>query len=166
VNSDTVYYKDGVARVLEILRDTFGDYFKAYFEGTMDEIPESMLPCVMVTSNQGEIAADATGTDAINETLLILVAVNEKDFLGADGQTAMADHFVRHLVYGQDPDTSQYIPQSFMYALRKHFTLSEGSVDNRIAFDFYPGQRGEQVFTREAILTLSISRLAMVPSRD
>jgi hypothetical protein len=166
MDSDTNYYKDGVARVLEILKDTFNDYFKAYFEGTMDEIPESMLPCVMVTSNQGEIAADATGTDAIAESLSIIVAVNEKDFLGASGETALADHFVRHLVYGQDPDTSQYLPQSFMYALRKHFTLNEGTVDNRISFDFYPAQRGEQIFTREAILTLSISRLAMVPSRD
>jgi hypothetical protein len=37
------YYADGVSRVMTVLKDAFGDYFKAYFESTMDEIPESYV---------------------------------------------------------------------------------------------------------------------------
>lgn len=160
------YYADGVTRVMTVLKDAFGDYFKGYFESTMDEIPESYLPCVMATSSNAQVISGATGTDNIAESLSLIVAINERDYLGADGQVNVADWHLRHLIYGQDPNTQEYIKESFMYVLRKHFTLNDGIVDNQIRINFYPGQRGEQVLTREAIISLDIERLALVPSRD
>lgn len=170
MDSQTNYYRDGVARVIEILKDVFSDYFHAYLEGNSDELPESLLPCVMVTTTDGVIASGATGTDDIGEEIQIRVVISEKDYLGADETTDAADLAVRRLVMGQYPEghakAKQYIEPSIMFALRKYFTLDDGAVHNRVAFNFYPGQRGEQVFTREALLTLSIERMALVPSRE
>lgn len=160
------FYKDGVARVLEVLKNTFGDYFKEYFESAMDEIPETMLPCVMATSTTAQVKSGATGTDNITETLTLIVVLNEKDYLGAESATNVADWTLRHLVYGQDPTSREYMAHSFMCALRKHFTLGDGVVDNQIRINFYPGQRGQQLFTREAVISLDIERMAIVPYRD
>jgi hypothetical protein len=164
------YYKDGPARVLEILRDTFGDQFKGYFEGSMDEIPLSYLPCIMVTTSEGTVENSATGTDLITETINIIIVINENDYLGAKGETDVADFHLRHLVLGQDVSGSQdmlheYNDKSVMHALRTNFTLNNGAVNNSIAFNFYPAQRGEQIYTREAVLTLQLQRLALVPNR-
>ena len=60
---DQQYYKDGVARVIELLKDTFGSYFKEYYDGEPENVPESMLPCIMVTSPRIDINGGATGTD-------------------------------------------------------------------------------------------------------
>lgn len=164
------YYKDGPARVLEVLRDNFGDFFKVYYEGNTDEIPKSSLPCLMVTTVNGTVESGALATDVITETIAINVIFNERDFLGADGATDMADVTLRRLVLGQSPTNSQdelheYIPKSIMYALRTNFTINNGAVDNTIEFDFYPAQRGEQLFTREAVITLRLQRLALVGAR-
>lgn len=159
------YLKDATDRVLEILKDAFGDYFKVYVNGIMTEIPESQCPLVMATSSDGEISADATGTDAITEKLVIVMVVNQKDFIGGGDAAALADIEIRRKVYAQDPTTKQYLPHTIMYALRRNFTLDDGVVDNTISFDFSPVQRGSDFFTQEATLTLYIKRLAMVPNR-
>lgn len=160
------YYKDGIARVLEVLKDTFGDYFKAYIEGISDEVPATLMPCIMADTSDGTVAAGATGTDNIEEVIKIIVIFNEKDYLGADGMTNMASVQLRRKILGQDPTTRQYLSQTIMYALRTNFTLEDGVVNNNVSFDFYPAQRGTQLYTREAELTLRIRRMALVPQRD
>lgn len=160
------YLKDATDRVLEVLKDTFGDYFKAYINGIMPEVPESLCPLVMATSSDGEIEADATGTDLITEKIVIILVVNQKDFIGAGSDaTAMADVEIRRKVYAQDPTSRQYLPHTVMYALRRNFTLNDGAVDNRVSFDFTPVQRGQDYFTQEATLTLYVKRVALVPNR-
>jgi hypothetical protein len=163
------YYGDGSARVLDILKNTFGDYFHAYFDG--EAIPsESVLPCVMVTSSKAAITAGATGTDDIAEEIMIMVSLNRKDDLGASPDQDLTEYKIRHLVMGQDPTTQQFVTKSIMGALRTNFTLNDGLViDNTIEIDFAPNVRGtidNPINTMEAYITLRLSRLAIVPTRD
>lgn len=163
------YYKDGAARVLDLLKDTFGNYFKAYFDG--EAIPtESLLPCVMVTVTKSSVASDATGTDRIQETIVVMIVENRKEDIGAPANANLTEFRLRKKVMGQDPTTQQYIPESIMYALRKHYTLNNGFVvDNNVDIDFSPNIRGtidSPINTMEAYVTLNLARLALVPSRD
>lgn len=160
------YLKDAVDRVLEVLKDAFGGRFKEYINGLMDEIPESMLPLIMATSSDGTVSSGATGTDDIVEKIVIVVALNHKDYIGSHRPVAEADLALRRLVMAQDPTSRQYLPETVMYALRRNFTLDGGIVDNNITFDFSPVRRGESLYTQEATLTLNVQRMALVPVRN
>lgn len=172
MQSDT-YLKDAVDRVLEVIKDTLGNTFKTYFNGIPDEFETSMLPCIAATTESGEIAAGATGTDLITETVVLLVVLNTKDYMGAnasgmpnDTQVAASDLALRRMVYAQNPTNNEYLEQTIMYALRRFFTLSEYIFTNRISFDFTPVRRNEDLFTQEATITFKLERMALVPVRN
>jgi hypothetical protein len=160
------YYKDGVARILELLKDTFGDSFKAYYNGQPEEIPESLLPCIMVSETTGKVSSGATGTDNILETVQIIVALNKKDDIGAPPEQDLTEFKLRKFVKGQDPTTGEYLPETVMYALRKHITMNDAVLSTSIDTDFDVNVRGEDTVTQEAYVTVLIERLALVPSRD
>lgn len=160
------FYDDGVTRVLAILKDTFGDSFREYYDDELSNIPESALPCIMVREGDGTVESGATGTDDLNETIVIILALNQKDDFGADSNLNLTGAKLRRLVKGQDPVTRQYHPQTVMYALRKHYTLGDAVLNSSISIDFDMAQRGERLFTKEAYVTISIERQAFVPERD
>lgn len=166
---DDTYYKDGVARVIELLRDAFGDQFKAYFNGQPQEIPESMLPCIMVSETTGVIESGATGTDDITETIIIIVLLNRKDDIDADPEKDLTEFKLRKLVKGQYPQghakAGQYMEQSLMYAIRTYITMMDSVVNSRIETDFDVNIRGENVLTQEAYVAITLERMAIVPSR-
>jgi len=161
------YYKDGVARVLELLKNTFGDDpIKGYFNGQPNDIPESMLPAIMVSETAGRIDSGATGTDRITETILIVIAMNKKDDLGAPADIDLTEFKLRKLVKGQDPITMEYLPQTVMYAIRKHITMDDAVLNSSISTDFDVQIRGSDTVTQEAYVEVTLERLALIPSRD
>ena len=166
---EDTYYKDGVARVIELLRDAFGDQFKAYFNGQPQEIPESLLPCITVSETVGVIESGATGTDNITETVIIIVALNRKDDIDADPEKDLTEFKLRKLVKGQYPQghakAGQYMEQSLMYAIRTYITMMDSIVSSRIETDFDVNIRGEQTLTQEAYVAITLERMALVPSR-
>jgi hypothetical protein len=164
------YYKDGVARILELLKDTFGDQFKSYFNGQPEDIADAQLPCIMVSETTGAVESDATGVDLITETVVIILALNRKDDIGADESTDLTEFKLRKLVKGQYPDghasQGHYLPETVMYAIRKNITMENSVLQSNITTDFDIIQRGEDTYTQEAYVTVTLQRLAAVPSRD
>ena len=166
---DNIYLKDGVERVIELLKNTFGDTFKKYFNAEVLNIPQDMLPCIMVTEEQGTIQSDASGQDKLTETITIMVVLNKKDELGGDEDSNLAGFKVRKLVKGQDPSTSypyEYVTKSVMYALRTHISMDDTVINSSITTEFGPNVRGATLATEEGYVTLTIERLALVPSRN
>lgn len=159
------YYKDGVARVLELLKDALGDGY-SYFNGQPEELSELYLPCVMVSETLGKVESHATGTDLITETILIIIGLNKKDDIGADPTADLTEFKLRKLVKGQHPDTGEYLPKTVMYALRKHITMDDSILRSDISTDFDANVRGEDTVTQEAYITVTMERLAIIPSRD
>lgn len=164
------YYEDGVARILKLMRDRFGDYFKTYYDDDIGDIPEANLPCLMVRETGGTIAPSATGTDQIVEQVVIIVSMNSKDDLGARTNQDLTGAKLRRIVKGQYPEghanAGQYHQQSIMHVLSTHYTLSDGIISREIQTEFDVAQRGANTYTKEAYVTVTISRLAMVPARD
>lgn len=162
------YFADGCARILELLKDTFGTSgpIRTYYNGELEEIPESSLPCIMVSEGLGLIEDGATGQDDITETVRIIIAMNKKDDIGAAPTDDLVEFKLRKLVKGQDPTTKEYLPQTIMYALRKHITLNDASVGMSVQTDFGPNIRGVNTFVHEAYIDVTIGRHASVPNRD
>ena len=140
------YDSDGVELVLQLIREQFGDDFKAYFNGQPTELPKSVLPCVMATETNGTVDEDATGLDRITETILIIVALNDKDDLSSDPEVTLTDFKLRKIVKGQypagHPNQYEYVRKSIMYALRRFITLNDNVISNDIQTDFDVNQRG------------------------
>lgn len=160
------YYKDGSARILELMRATFGDDMRGYFDGEA-EPSEIFLPCIMVTAQSAGISSGGTGTDNIEESILIIISANKKDDLGADPNTNLTEFKLRKWVYGQDPNTEEYLPKSIMYALRRNISMDDAILRTNIKVDFAANVRGgtTPISTMEAYISVNLTRLAMVPSR-
>lgn len=161
----TTYYKDGVARVLELIKDALGDKYN-YYNGQPEEIAESLLPVVMVSETQGAVVSDATGYDKITEIVNIIIAFNKKDDMGAPPDQELTEFKLRKLVKGQDPTTGEYLPETVMYALRKHISMNNAVLSTQIETDFDVNVRGEETVTQEATVSVTLTRLAKVPERD
>lgn len=159
---DTAFFKTPVERILENMEETFGDDFRGYYDGLMDDIPESLLPCIMASSIDIDTSSANTAQDRLDENITIVVAINKKDHIGVMGETNLADKYLRNIVIGQDPSTGQYLEQTVMNILRTRFTLDHTIVDNLIRIEFSPNERGEKVFTQEAFITLTVRRNVLV----
>jgi hypothetical protein len=159
------YYKDGVARILELLKNALGSNY-TYFNGE-PEFTDTYLPCVMVSETTGGIKSHATGTDLITETIVITIALNKKDdILSTDPTIDLTEFKLRKLVKGQHPETGEYLPETVMFALRKHITMQDSILSSSITTDFDENVRGDDTITQEAYVTVTMERLAIIPSRD
>ena len=165
-----IYYKDGVTRILDLMKETFGDYFKAYFNGEPEMLPESVLPCLIVTETTGAIESGATGTDNITETVTIIAVENKKDDVGSDVADNLTEYRLRKIVKGQYPEghekAGQYINPSIMYAIRTYITMSDSVLESRIETKFDVNMISEETMTQEAYVTVTMRRLALVPARS
>ena len=160
-----IYYKDGVARVVELLKDAFGDQFKAYFNGETEPL-SSQLPCVMVSETEGNIVSDATGFDKITESIQIIIVVNKEDDIGAPPEQDLTEFKLRKMVKGQDPTTAEYLPNTVMYAIRKHITMQDSVLSQSIQTVFGVNQLSDETLTQEAYVTITLTRLARVEERE
>lgn len=164
------YLEDGVSRVLKLMKDTFGDYFRGYFNGEPANIPEMYLPCLIVSENRGTIQIESTATDEIIETISIIIVLNKKDYIAPDQDIDLSERTIRRLVKGQDNSGTDgvrpYMPKSVMYALRTNISLYGVDLSNDVEFefgsDFSVDGDGKGLATEEAIVRLSIKRLALL----
>ncbi len=166
VGSPEDYYKDGVQRIYDLCREAFGSKFVAYFNGDPEEIAEADLPAITVSEPDGVIESGATQTDDIVEVILIKLIHNKKDDVNADNKNVnLTEWKQRQLVKGQDPTTKQYMEGTLMHALRTKFTLGDATVNQRVELLSTSARRGENTFTQEYWITVTIERRAIVPAR-
>lgn len=164
-------YKDGVARVLEYLKDNFKtDPFnelslQSYYEGDPISIPKANLPCVVVESVGANVTADATGTDLFIQQILIKVILNKQDDAGASDDVDLTERRLRIMVQGRDSTTGQYLPQTILGILRTNLTMSNVDLSNEIAIAYDIDIRPDQIVTSEAHITVTTRERIIVPNR-
>jgi len=166
--NSTEYFEDGVDRIIRLMRDTFGDKFKKYFNGEAINPTPSELPAIMVTETKSNIDTNATGFDIVQEEIIIIVVLNMKDYAKASDDTVLPDYELRRLVQGQDPATKEYMPMTVLGAIRTHFTMDQDTLYSSVEVDFTPSLRGNKeqtINTWEAYVTITMQRLIPVPSR-
>ena len=169
MNPDAPYYKDGTELILEYVRAAFGKQFHAYFEGDPGDIPQSLLPCVVVSKSRGTSNPGPTGTQDITEEILIQLIVNKKDDFGAAQQypnTDLTNRRLRILAEGRDEQTAAYLPNSVCGILSKNITLGENVLQMTIATDYVLAKRGGGMLTSEAHVTVGLRERVVVRSRQ
>lgn len=160
------YFKDTTDRILQYLKDNFGDQFHAFFEGDPIHIPQSLFPCIVVSKVSSTIQTGPTGADENTESIIIKVILNKKDDFGNNEvNTNMTERRLRHIVEARDATTLQYVPESIMGALRLNITLGDVVLDESLAVKYGVDLRPDDVITSEAHVTATVRTRILVPQR-
>jgi len=174
--SQVAYYSDATDRILKYLEGGLGSQFKRYFEGDPVHIPVSLMPAVCVMKLSGKTRPSATGTNDLDETILVKLVYNKADDYGANIEADDVDFTerkMRRLVSGRDPATGQYLAGSVFGILANHFTLGDVIVGMDVTDEYDINYRptaanpaSELMMTSEAYITVNLRMRVLVPNRD
>lgn len=152
------YYEDVVDTTLTLMRDTFGSYFKTYYEGDPVSIPEINLPCCVVEKLSGNYSIEnaPTGTDEAISNVRIKIILNKKDDEGASPDVDLTERKLRRLCEGRDATTGSYLPSSVAGLLRSNITLQDKVLNiGDLSVDYDVVLRPDEVVTSEAHIIMS-----------
>lgn len=164
------YYEDVPDRLIRYMRDVFGSYFKAYFDGDPIQIGRSYLPCMIIENMTSSHKAGASQTDRMDQTVMIKLVLNKADDYGAAPDIEMTKKKLRRLVAGRDATTGQYRSDSVMGALRTQISLGNALIvnDNDVQYeaDVRENTDDSSLVTSEAWITVSTREVVNVPIRN
>jgi hypothetical protein len=171
--NDQNLYPDAAQRIMMLVKNTFGDLF-TYFLGLPDNFapPNDAFPLIIVDKAAGTYKVGPTTADDITEHVYVHIMVDVKTGFGAPDTDNVVKRQLQTLVEGRDPVTGYLLPNSLMYALRTHLTLSSASVpglvtiNNEINISYDAIERPNLPETREAVIDITISERQMVPNRN
>lgn len=167
-------YPDAAQRVMTIIKAATEGLFHAYFLGLPDSFmpAQSAFPLVIVDKVTGSYKVGPTGADDIVETVYVHVMVDVKTGFGAPDSDNTIKRQLQTFVEGRDPTTGMLLPNTLMYALRTHLTLSSPVVpglipiDNEIRVTYDEGHYKDLPETREAVIEITVTERQMVPNRN
>lgn len=115
-------YEDNVQRMLRLMRDTFGDAFKTYYDGDPEAIPVFNLPAIIVTQTGDDTREAEMGEDDIEDRLTIKVVFNKRDDWDGDkvNPLNMTERKIRDFIAARDQTSGNYDPRTIKGALRNH----------------------------------------------
>jgi hypothetical protein len=123
-------------RILNLIKENFGAFFKAYYNGAPEQIPENAMPALIIQSVGGRTDLDATGTDLVIEESIINIIANSKDGFGASDDLDSVMRQLQILVQGIDPATGSFSDSSVLGVLRKNLTLDSTVIDNDVQWEY------------------------------
>jgi hypothetical protein len=162
---DPKTYPDVIDKILILLKNTFGDTFKSYYEGDPVSIPKVSLPCIIVEKINTRISVGATGTDNLDEEMNIRVVMNQSDDVGASDDVDMTERKLRKIVEARDPATNYFMPNTLMYALRTNLTLGSAVINNTVDINYDMNPRPDMMVTSEATVSIITTERIIVPNR-
>ena len=163
---DTNNLKDNVPRVLiNLLRETFGDFFHLYREGDPIIPSISELPAVFITETNTDYKFGPTGFDDISHEVLIQVVLNKKVDFGNPDHGSSLDYFLDALCQGRDSTSGDFKDETIMAVLRRNITLGELFIESIGAVKKGVVSRSEELITSEAHINLVVSEIQSVANR-
>lgn len=162
----TPIYRSPFDSIMELMRDTFGESFNAYYEGDPIQIPKANLPCIIMEMQAGRTQLDATSTDRIQNQINIRLVFNKEDDYNASDTKDLTERKLRILVEGRDPSSGQYLPNSVVGALRTHLTLSSSTIENDIDWQYDLQPRTADLTTSEALVQVLAIQRVIVNNRQ
>jgi hypothetical protein len=113
---------DTVKRTLELMRTTFGDTFKEYYDGDPEQIPLFNLPAIIVDQTGDATTEGAYEQDDVDDSITIKVVLDKRDDFNGNkvDPLNLTARKIRELVGKRDPVTKKYEVQTVKGALRNH----------------------------------------------
>lgn len=166
--NETGIYEDVSRRLFDMMSDKFQGTFKMFYLGAPSFMPiEDLLPCMIIYKTASNVTVDATGLDAMTETIMISLIYSEKpDFNSPESQYQNTTLRKMHnLVEARDPTTLQWKVGTIMEAIRTNFTLDDSTLGNKPAINYNVTPIPEAPTILEAVITLTIDSIVQVPYR-
>lgn len=162
-----IKYKLTVAEKLrDLFKTAFGDGFRLYRVGDPITPGQSELPAIFVTETGLEVLQDATGYDGLKHTITIQVVYDKKSELGRPVEGNTLDTIIDNWVYGRDPTTNEYSPNSILGVLRTNFTLDDMTIQNEARISKELVSRPKEELTAEATMVIEVHELQPVNNRS
>jgi hypothetical protein len=129
-----LYYRDAVVRILELLKDNFGEAYgiAAFYEGDPVIFGTSSLPAICVMKRDASYDVSATQTDEITTSILIKLVLDKREDYGGSTTIDLTDKRLRTMIEGRDQTTAQYATESLMGILRTFYTMNYSNPLNPI----------------------------------
>lgn len=164
MDDNTPLWPEAETTVLKLVRTGFGDYFRQYYKGEPNFIPEQLLPAIVVRPMKSNHSLDdaPTGFDVQLDEVMIKIIFNKKDDLNVPPDGLLTETKLKRLISGRDATTGQYLPATVMGILRANITL-EGTIinqNNDVQYQFDVQEDG--TITSEAHVTVVIRQLVPV----
>lgn len=156
---------DVVIAILDLLKEAFGAYFKAYYDGDPIDIPKSNLPCVIVEGNQGRTSLNATGTDMLESSVNITIALDKRDDYGAEPTKDLTEKRLRRIVEARNSTTGAYLDDTIVGVLRQNITIGNRTVDNEVNWAYALQPRTDTMVTSEARIEITTKERIFVGTR-
>lgn len=158
-------YQAPFDRIKKLMEDTFGQTFKAYYEGDPIEIPKVNLPCMIFETQAGRAQLDATSTDRVQRQINIRVVFNKEDDYNAKPDQNLTEKKLRMIVEAQDPQTGEYLKNTVVGALRYNLTLQSSIINNDIDWQYDLQPRSAGLVTSEATVQVAPVERVIVGNR-
>jgi len=131
------YRRTVTETVINILKDNLKPFkIKEYFNGNINEIGQSQLPCICVVKLSSTPLQGPTGMDKRQHSILIRVIYNKKDEFGKSSNDFMLQKTLEKLMEGIDVDTGEYATASVLGILRRNFTLGSLVCNNNVEITY------------------------------
>jgi hypothetical protein len=152
--------------ILRYLRNNLPQgYFKAYFYGDPMDIPDSLLPCVVVERLRTQIEAGPTGMDRIVYTCMIKMMYNKRDDYGKSDTDVLGIRALEEMAEGIDPTNGEYDSRTVASILRKNFTLGQILTNQTMLINYGLVNRTSDLMTAECQITVAIDEYKTVTGR-
>ena len=155
--------QDSVERVLCLMKDTFGDEFKTYYDGDPEVIPRFNLPCLIVMQTTDNTSESETGSDDVDDEIRIKLVFDKREDFDFDmtKDVDMTEKRLRKLVAGRGTD-GRYLSTSVKGALREDLLDGPTAIapTMTIQYGINPretlGSEGNVPLTAEAWVTFTL----------
>lgn len=151
-----------IIQIESLLREKFRSRVKTFFIGNPSLLSESSLPCIAIEPTSTAIDIADTGRDRLDCTFDIILIANAKhEISGKIGQT-VGTTFLIDLMEGVDDNALKQ--DTILNVIRSNLALDQNlNIANEATITYEFLARSEQLFTREARLTMSVIRLINRP---
>jgi hypothetical protein len=150
-------YEDNVVRVLNLMRTTFGEEFKTYYDGEPEVIPLFNLPAIIVTLTTDDTTEGSMGQDDVEDHITVKVVLNKKDDWDGDkvNPLNMTERKIRDYIGRRDQETGNYDPHTVKGAIRKDLLagVEEVAATMTVEYGINPRAIGSSKDTEYADLT-------------
>jgi hypothetical protein len=146
-------------KIRELLKNKFQGKVKTFIIGNPMLVPESSLPCLSIHPVSTETTIADTGRDLSTHTIEVRLIINASLEVQGKRDQLVGIQLLTETI--EERETSGKLKSdTILNILRENLTLGDNwLIGNVSSVQYVFEQRGEQFFTKEAVITLTVLRI-------
>ncbi len=149
-----------LTQIRTLLKDRFQSQFKTFMIDNPALIPESALPCLAIVPVSTDTILADTGRDIHTHTIEIRLIINAVTEVQGKRDQMIGTQFLTETMEKKDSD-GKLKSNTILGVLREDLKLGRNwYIGNDATVEYTIEERGEQFFTKEAVLRITIQRVS------